>query len=174
MSKNLKDIIGETYYPKNKDEQDFWAKHKVELFQNMYADAKYDPMFTGSKVSVTPREGDHRHGYDGARSPSNPMDKPPEGNDEKHYEEVDVAEAHSKKQAQQAAVAHAAEYDDNRKQLDNLAQDETNPNKRMMGGGARMDRQKAKLALRQKRVSKAADIARKMGGVSKEEVEDIE
>lgn len=85
MSKLLKDIIGETYYPKNKDEQDFWAKHKVELFQNKYSDAEYDPLFTGSKVKISPREAD-RHGYSGSPSPNNPQDESPEGNDAKVYQ----------------------------------------------------------------------------------------
>lgn len=92
----LKDIIGETYYPKNKDEQNFWDKHQVELFKNMYSTAEYDPVFKGTKIKVSPREAD-RHGYSGSPSPKGTMGKAPDGNDVKVYESDETVDENSYK-----------------------------------------------------------------------------
>jgi hypothetical protein len=128
----LKDIIGETYHPKNKDEQEFWAKHKVELFQNKYSTAEYDPLFQGTKIKVSPREAE-RHGYSGAPSPKNPMDKSPEGNDEKHYEEVEVG----------GDIVEAEPY-----------RSDATLNKRMMGGMLTPKQRKEKIRKAAKKVIK--------------------
>ena len=71
----LTNIIGEVYRPKSGDEQRFFDKHVVQLFQNIYAKDEYDKLFKGTNVKAVDREKDN-HGY-------NP------GSDEKVYEEVE-------------------------------------------------------------------------------------
>jgi len=163
----LKNLIGETYHPKNKDEQDFWAKHKVELFQNKYSTAEYDPVFQGSKIKVSPREAD-RHGYSGAPSPKNPMDKSPEGNDEKHYEEVEtegdvVDEAHSKMQADQAATYHKLRGKRAEKDVDDFEK-RADKSYKWMGVTHAQDKVRAKLKRKAELHKRAEKAATKLAG----------
>jgi hypothetical protein len=62
----LKDLIGETFYPKAKDEQRFFDKHEPVTFKNIYSGEKYDHMFKGSNLKQATKD-EPRHGYtDGA------------------------------------------------------------------------------------------------------------
>jgi hypothetical protein len=74
----LKNLIGETFKARSPDEQKFVDKHKIEVFDNMYAKSEYDHLFKGSKQKMIDRPAE-RHGY-------NP------GGDEKVYEETEVDE----------------------------------------------------------------------------------
>lgn len=71
----LHKIIAEVYRPKSGDEQRFFDKHVVKLFDNIYSKPEYDKLFKATNVGNVDREKDN-HGY-------NP------GNDEKVYESAD-------------------------------------------------------------------------------------
>ena len=75
----LHKIIAEVYRPKSGDEQRFFDKHVVKLFDNIYSKPEYDKLFKGQNVKTIDREKDN-HGY-------NP------GSDEKVYESASPRDA---------------------------------------------------------------------------------